>query len=408
MGAVFSRFQPKAEDNYEKILSELDEKIRRAEIRLREIRIRERNALIILIVYSLIAYVTYVAGYWYFVYMSTEEEGWDLLKLAPVFTGPFLIVIGYKFETLWYRRKEANEQAQLEQLKAKQKLKIEELKKKTAYYITKNLLERYDSPKETHQPNLPLPQGQKGLVPRPVQPVNPNMRQPLSPNPQAILTSREVKGEKADMTPLSGNDASRPNNYSPNSITPVQRHWYDKLVDVLVGEDEQKYALICQNCFTWNGLAFPTEFEDVQYFCKKCNHFNPSRRSQRNGITSLDVLPSISSISNGTNNINSSNGDTFSMGNSGLNDITTPTPRRGRSTTPKPMSRNSSSDPEKSVEKDDYDDDGVAVSKRLASRSTSRRRRSSRSQNRLANRQGSDDDAKPYVLDNDNINDREE
>ncbi|CAG8574555.1 1627_t:CDS:2 [Diversispora eburnea] len=123
MGGVVSSFRRKSEDNYEKILSELDENIRQAEIRLREIRIRERNAVIILIVYSLIAYATYVIGYWYFVYMSNEEEGWDLLKLAPVFTGPFLIVIGYKFETLWFRRKETNEQTQLEQLKAKQKLK---------------------------------------------------------------------------------------------------------------------------------------------------------------------------------------------------------------------------------------------------------------------------------------------
>ncbi|CAG8691104.1 13999_t:CDS:1, partial [Cetraspora pellucida] len=105
MGAVFSRLRSKQEDNYELILSELDEKLRKADVNLREIRIRERNALIIWIVYSLIAYVTYVVGYWYFVYMSTEEDGWDLMKVAPVLTGPFFIVIGYKFLALWYKRK---------------------------------------------------------------------------------------------------------------------------------------------------------------------------------------------------------------------------------------------------------------------------------------------------------------
>ncbi|CAG8487197.1 2006_t:CDS:2 [Acaulospora morrowiae] len=396
MGALFSRFRSKTEDNYEKILSELDENIRRAEIRLREIRIRERNALIILIVYSLIAYVTYVAGYWYFVYMSTEEEeGWDLLKLAPVFTGPFLIVIGYKFETLWYRRIESNEQAQLEQLRAKQKLKIEELKKKTAYYVTKNLVERYDSPKEANQSVPHPPQGQKGVVLRPGQQINPNLRQRLPPNsqtpqtPQTSQTSsdhKDINEEKTNVISagVGGND-SFPSNYStnsPSSITPVQRRWYDKLVDILVGEDEQKYALICQKCFTWNGLTFPADFEDVQYICKNCNHFNPSRRSQRNGISSLDGPQNISSISNGTNGINDTNVSNFSMSNgrvdqisdhSKLVDLTTP--RRG-----------------------------LAVSKRLASRSNSRRRRSSRSQNRLGNRQGSDDDNKPYVIDDDGIN----
>jgi hypothetical protein len=34
----------------------------------------------------------------------------------------------------------------LENLKAKQKQKVEELKNKTAYYTTKTLLDRYDSP----------------------------------------------------------------------------------------------------------------------------------------------------------------------------------------------------------------------------------------------------------------------
>ncbi|RIB19908.1 hypothetical protein C2G38_1894535, partial [Gigaspora rosea] len=268
----FSRLRSKKDDNYEVILSELDEKIRRADVNLREIRIRERNALIIWIVYSLIAYVTYVVGYWYFVYMSVEEDGWDLMKVTPVLTGPFFIVIGYKFLALWYKRKEANEETQLEHLRAKKKLKVEEMKNKTGYYTTQNLLERFDS-KGT--PNNPLSPGQKGPIGRPVQPISPNLRQRL-PNPQASPGSNEVNGELENRPPL---------------IVPVlQRRWYDKLLDVLVGEEEQKYALICKNCYTWNGLALPTEFDDVQYYCKNCNHFNPSRRSQRDG-DSLSASP---------------------------------------------------------------------------------------------------------------------
>jgi hypothetical protein len=80
------------------------------------------------------------------------------------------------------------------------------------------------------------------------------------------------------------------------------------------------------------------------------------------------------------------------------------TPRRGRSITPRPMSRNNSSDPEK-VDNDDYDDDGVAVSKALASRSSSRKR----SQTRLGDsRRGSSDDVKPYSISDDESVSREE
>lgn len=45
-----------------------------------------------------------------------------------------------------------------------------------------------------------------------------------------------------------------------------ERHWYDKIVDVIVGEDgpDTKYALICGQCFAHNGLALPQEIEDIR------------------------------------------------------------------------------------------------------------------------------------------------
>ncbi|CAG8483269.1 10028_t:CDS:2 [Funneliformis mosseae] len=358
MGVVFSRFRSQSEDNFEKILSEIDDKISRAEVRLREIRIRERSALIIWIVYSMLAYVAYVAGYWYFVYMSIEEEGWDFMKIAPVFTGPFLIVIGYRFLALWYKRKETNEISQLEHLRAKQKQKVEELKNKHNYYSTKDLVERYDVPKgnkgpppQANQQNQPIPNG----PPRPRQPINlnnPNLRQRNVPNPQASGVNGINGDQRNNNAPNVGNVGAHgiiappppqtkfdPN--SPNSISPLQKRWFDKLVDVIVGDDEQKYALICQNCFTWNGLAYPADFEDAQYFCKKCNHFNSSRRSRLSG-TSLSASPS---FTNG-NNSNDSNENHLNITNSHFNKSTDPsqlgdnlTPRRGRSTTPKPMIR---------------------------------------------------------------------
>jgi endoplasmic reticulum junction formation protein lunapark len=409
MGLVLSLLRPQSDDNYEKILSDLSDDIGRAEIRLREIKIRERSALIIWIVYSMLAYVAYVAGYWYFVYMSIEEEGWDFMKIAPVFTGPFFIVIGYRFLALWYKRKETIEITQLEHLKAKQKLKVEELKKKTGYYTTQTLLERYDSSKgQVNKQNVPV-QPIQNVPARPGQLNHPNLRQRNVPNSgindiNGDLRSNGVLG----VEPHLGGNAPRPISYDPNSpnpITPLQRRWYDKLVDVIVGDDEQKYALICQNCFTWNGLAYPAEFEDVQYYCKKCNHFNPSRR-QRN-----ETSPS--GLTNG-NNDNGSNDNHPNITNGHFNKSNDPSqlgdplnPRRGRSTTPRPMSRNNSSDPEKAD--DDYDDDGVAVSKALASRSSSRKRKSSRSQTRLGDsRRGSSDDVKPYSISDDEGVSREE
>jgi len=51
---------------------------------------------------------------------------------------------------------------------------------------------------------------------------------------------------------------------------PPQKQWYDKLADALLGSDEalvpgvNKYALICEKCFTHNGLAEPEKWQDVR------------------------------------------------------------------------------------------------------------------------------------------------
>ncbi|CAJ0748207.1 17156_t:CDS:2 [Entrophospora sp. SA101] len=207
--------------------------------------------------------------------MSNEGENWDFMKVAPVLTGPFFIVIGYRFLALWYRRKEANEISQLESLRAQQSLKVEELKKKTGYYTTKTLLERYDSPTRL-----------------------PTNQQPMSPGQKNPLTTT-----------------------TPGSLKPGTPN---SLLDAIVGEDEQKYALICKDCYTWNGLAFAADYDDP-------------------------------SLSTNNNLLSSSNGNLDAS-------IDSLSPRRGRSTTPKQTSRDSSSDPE---------------NKRLASRSTSRKRKGS-------------------------------
>ena len=47
---------------------------------------------------------------------------------------------------VWYQSKKSKCLMHLEKLKSKQRQTIEELKKKTAYYTTKGLIERYDTP----------------------------------------------------------------------------------------------------------------------------------------------------------------------------------------------------------------------------------------------------------------------
>jgi len=83
---------------------------------------------------------------------------------------------------------------------------------------------------------------------------------------------------------------------NPHAATPpaqLQRRWFDKVADALLGVDDaspavldparSRYALICAKCSSHNGLALESLWEDTQYICPKCGHFNPAPRSVRNG-----------------------------------------------------------------------------------------------------------------------------
>lgn len=54
----------------------------------------------------------------------------------------------------------------------------------------------------------------------------------------------------------------------PRPILPQQRSYLDRLVEYLVGDGPtNRYALICHQCDSHNGMALKEEFE---YFGKLC------------------------------------------------------------------------------------------------------------------------------------------
>ncbi|KAK9722097.1 hypothetical protein K7432_002944 [Basidiobolus ranarum] len=313
MGAIFSLFKSHNEDDYEKILADLEDEIQKIEVRLSDIKARERKFVLIFLIYSLFAYGLYLVTY--FVYLRDPHDGYyaGIWKLLPAFGSPVSIYYVSRGVSYWYNRKRLNEETHLETLKIKQRQKVEELKKKTAYYSTKNLLDRYDTPTKSkpgkngnegpktplHNANLARAQGRL-IVPNSA-PANPNLRQRNTPGkpqdpringtPTAVpgprnpstSSSKDIKNPNIPALPPSGPiNGINPTQVFSNHIDNQQNNWYDKIIDVIVGQEgpNTKYALICKNCFAHNGLALPNEIEDIQYHCPKCNFLNPSRRSR--------------------------------------------------------------------------------------------------------------------------------
>jgi DNA-directed RNA polymerase subunit RPC12/RpoP len=166
---------------------------------------------------------------------------------------------------IWYSWKGGREEKTLRVVTQKQRAKVEEIKKKTNYDSTRSLLEKYADPGTPIRRLQPLPQP----------------RTPLPTAPQAHLQTPVVQQRNLPLQ-LSP---------TPQPIQPTRKQWYDKLADAILGDEESsmsvaasRYALICQKCFSHNGLVKESVWEDTQYVCPKCGFLNPSARSKRLGL----------------------------------------------------------------------------------------------------------------------------
>jgi hypothetical protein len=204
----------------------------------------------------------------------------------------------------WYTRSIEREVREKEVLKQRLDEKIEELKEKSDYYNTQQLLERYDpksiSPKEGNAEFRDLPPNQQHLQKPSID--NFRQRQGLDNLRQRgpVLPPLPPPITPATFTPQPQNIPSfHPSAFSPPpspTLAPQQHHsktFLDRVLDLIVGEDENaadhRYALICRHCRAHNGLAPPGERgEDVGYLCGRCGGWNgpepnkPKKNSKSN------------------------------------------------------------------------------------------------------------------------------
>ncbi|PBK63480.1 hypothetical protein ARMSODRAFT_963091 [Armillaria solidipes] len=271
MSFLFAFFRKNKEDDYETILASLAADIQKRQTKLADIRLRERRSTLFVTLYTFIAWVVYVA-LWYTgalpslagYYRNFRVE--KAVKGLPVVVGPIIILFIRRIVQIWYTRKGDAEEKTLQKLMKEQRTKVEEIKKKTNYYSTRELLQRYD---ENSPASSPLrqrivvqPQGTPGTPTRP---------------------SNGGTGSAVLNTPQ--NQAAVPISPPQPPLGPSRKQWYDKLADAVLGDDDQaRFALICEQCFAHNGLVKESVWEETQYVCPKCNHFNPSRRSNKQGI----------------------------------------------------------------------------------------------------------------------------
>lgn len=271
-----------------------------------------------LVTYSIVIYLL-VAIFAYFKLFPAARTTQDqLVLLLPFLVAPLLIWGLRWLLTWWYHRKIFKNEKKLDLLK-KEKIKIlDEVMEKETYKVAKEILDKFGD--KTHlQGSKPLPGmsavfkpnsgagGESQLRRRPIgDPGGPGLKVSM-PGNSSVLTSASSKpglsaspagpapppssrgqplalagGQQRQPPTLAGvGGRSMPGPPLPRPILPRERGYLDKFVEFLVGDGPaNRYALICRQCESHNGMALREEFEYIAFRCCYCYYWNPARKQR--------------------------------------------------------------------------------------------------------------------------------
>ncbi|XP_075009403.1 endoplasmic reticulum junction formation protein lunapark isoform X5 [Calonectris borealis] len=313
MGGLISRWR-QAKPSTVEVLEKIDKEIQTLE------EFREKNQRLqklwvgrLLLYSSLLYLITCLI-----VYLWCLPDEWTarLIMTLPFFAFPLIIwFIRTLLIFFFSKRTERNNDA-LEDLKSQKKKILEEVMEKETYKTAKLILERFDpesSAKEAELPSAgtsasprpgqeirqrttaqrnastPPPATPKQGSPKSLVPASPNLQRDtsaLSGPPERIVVpslQSNVLGRRpgSPATSVPGMGLHPPGPPLARPILPRERGVVDRVIEYLVGDGPQnRYALICQQCFSHNGMALKEEFEYIAFRCAYCFFLNPARKTR--------------------------------------------------------------------------------------------------------------------------------
>ncbi|KAG1362820.1 hypothetical protein COCNU_10G010390 [Cocos nucifera] len=323
---IFSRiwrgiFGVRSED-YEKKLQYLSKEEAAVHARMKRRAQSSRRMVRNFIVFSVIVEVVAVV----YAIMTTRslDLNWQMraVRVLPMFVLPALSSVVYSTLVSFTRMLDRKDQKTLERLRAERKAKIDELKERTNYYTTQELIQKYDldpaakaaaatvlASKLGADSGLKVCVGDESKNNAPSAKSSDvvlvqfdglrNRKQSHarshntgSSNTQVVNeTFRESGGDSQEVAVQSQKVVEHFKGSSPNN-----GGWIARIAALLVGEDpSQSYALICGNCHMHNGLARKEDFPYITYYCPHCHALNTSKQSDEHGTASSSGTTSPSS-----------------------------------------------------------------------------------------------------------------
>ncbi|XP_057425460.1 uncharacterized protein At2g24330-like isoform X1 [Lotus japonicus] len=263
-----------------------------------------RNLILFSVLFQVIAVV--------YATMTTRSVGmnWKMraIRVLPMFLLPALSSAAYSFFVSFIRMCDRRDQKTLETLRAERQAKIDELKEKTNYYITQQLIQRYDTDpaaKAAAATVLASKLGADSGLKVHVRDESMSSAPTGTTNDAEHVQSSGLRSRKQVHSRSTSPGTTAPN-YSDqqlvgsggvnlshtvqNELVVVGHHkpqssthnggWIARIAALLVGEDPtHSYALICGNCHMHNGLARKEEFPFITYYCPHCHALNKPKQS---------------------------------------------------------------------------------------------------------------------------------
>ncbi|KAL0963857.1 hypothetical protein UPYG_G00314450 [Umbra pygmaea] len=245
-------------------------------------------------------------------YLPEQTIGKVILAL-PFVVFPLLVWLFRKGLVIFIKRRTERNNEKLEDLKSQKRKILLDVMESETYKNAKMILERFDPDSKTKVPEPPTngtpmtPQPGQELRQRHVTPRAPMAassavaRPPLPPGaaqaspalhtapggpPERILSAEAaqqvlMRRPMTPGTPVPGVGMHPPGPPLARPVLPRDRGALDRVLEYLVGDGPQnRYALICQQCVTHNGMALKEEFEYVAFRCAYCYFLNPARKTR--------------------------------------------------------------------------------------------------------------------------------
>ncbi|XP_015231799.1 PREDICTED: protein lunapark isoform X1 [Cyprinodon variegatus] len=311
MGAAISRWR--AKPSTVETLERLEKEIQTLEDYSEKYQRQLKKWIGGMLFYSSLLYLAtlLVVYLWYL-----PEQLMGQLILASLFVlFPFLVWILRKAVVFIFSRRTEKNNEKLEELKEQKKKILEEVMETETYKNAKMILERFD-PESKKQNELESTPVRSQLTPKPGQELRQRIVTPKTPTvvqspavgsatrpplpsgsgrsshsapggpPERGLSA--VAAQQSLMrrpmtpgTPVPGIGMHPPGPPMARPILPRDRGAVDRIIEYLVGDGPQnRYALVCQQCSSHNGMALKEEFEYIAFRCAYCYFFNPARKTR--------------------------------------------------------------------------------------------------------------------------------